>query len=177
MLTSAWRAAALALLLPVAAMAQGNPGQVAWTSYTDPTFGFSVDLPLGMFEPLQQDNGLGLTLVETGGLGQLSIYGGTADGLTLEGFEQMLSEGEQIRTITYRAGGNSWFVLSGDYAPDGPADEPLIFYTKVLLSRDRNSFSAFEISYPRADKVRYDPIVERIEDTMTRPGAASGTRY
>lgn len=173
MLTITWRAATLALLLPTMAMAQGDAGPIAWTSYTDPAYGFSVDLPLGLFEPMAQDTGLGMTLAETGGSGQLSIYGGAAEGLTLDQFAQRLSEGEQVRTITYRAGGNSWFVLSGDYAPDGPGEAPLIFYTKVLLSPDGNSFSAFEISYPKDDKQRFDPIVERIEDSMSRPGAAS----
>jgi hypothetical protein len=172
MLRIIWRAAAMALLLSAPAMAQGDAGPIAWTSYIDPGYGFSVDLPLGMFEPVTQDTGLGMTLAETGGSGQLSIYGGAAEGLTLDQFAERLSAGEQIRTITYQAGGDSWFVLSGDYAPDGPAGEPLIFYTKVLLSPDGDSFSAFEISYPKADKARYDPIVERIEDSMSRPGAA-----
>lgn len=168
MLQTSLRATAITLLLPMAAMAQ----DIAWTSYVDPEFRFSVDLPLGMFEPLDGDAGVGMTLAETGGQGQLSIYGGEAPGLTLEQFAERLSTGEQIRTITYQTGGNSWFVLSGDYAPDTPQSEPLIFYTKVMLAEDGNSFSAFEISYPKREKSRYDPIVERIEGTMSRPGAS-----
>jgi hypothetical protein len=173
MLKLTWPALTMVLLLPGAVMAQGDAGQVAWTSYIDPTYGFSVELPLGLFEPLEEvSDDPGMTLVEPGGSGQLSIYGGAAQGLTLDEFAQRLSSGEQVRTITYRAGGQSWFVLSGDYTPDSPSDEALIFYTKVLLSPDGNSFSAFELSYPKDDKARYDAIVERIEDSMTRPGAA-----
>lgn len=172
MLPTRWRFAPMVLLLPVAAMAQGPSETIAWTSYVDPELGFSVDLPLGMFEPVEHGTSPGITLTETGGNGQISIYGGEARGLTLDQFAERLAAGEQVRTITYRAGGNSWFVLSGDYAPDGASEPPLIFYTKVLLAPDGDSFSAFEISYPRSDKARYDPIVERIEDSMSRPGAA-----
>lgn len=171
---SIWPLATLALLLPSAAIAQGEGGSITWTSYIDPAFQFSVDLPLGLFEPLGQDDAPGMTLVESGGSGQLSIYGGQAQGLTLDDFAERLSAGEQVRTITYRAGGESWFVLSGDYAPHGSSTEPLIFYTKVLLSPDGTSFSAFEISYDRDDKTRYDPIVDRIEGSLSRPGAAAG---
>jgi hypothetical protein len=164
------RAVALALLLlPASALAQGDGGAINWTGYSDPDFGFSVDLPLGLFEPVEQEAGLGLTLIEMDGTGQLSIYGGAAAGLTLDQFAERLSAGEQVRTITYQTGGNSWFVLSGDYAPDDHGGPPLIFYTKVLLSPDGDSFSAFEISYPRHDKARYDAIVERIEGSITRP--------
>ena len=171
---TALRTATLALmLLPVSVNAQGDSGPINWTGFIDSQYGFSVDLPLGLFEPMEQDEGPGMTLAEIGGSGQLSIYGGAAEGLTLDQFAQTLASGEQVRTITYKAGGDSWFVLSGDYAPDRPGDAPLIFYTKVLLSQDGDSFSAFEISYPRDDKARYDPIVERLEESMSRPGAAN----
>jgi hypothetical protein len=160
---------AIAALLTVSAVVQSAAYEPVWTYYRDPVYGFSVDLPLGLFEPLEQEAAPGTTFLEVGGSGQLSIYGGRAEGLTLDQFAQRLSEGDQIRAITYRVGGDSWFVLSGNLAPDGPAEEPLIFYTKLLLSADGRRFSAFELSYPEAEKSRYDAIVERIEDTMTRP--------
>lgn len=164
--------AAALVLLPLSAMAQdGQP--IAWSSFIDEAYDFSVDLPLGLFEPMAEATSEGMTLANVSGEAQLSVYGGAAPGLTIDQFAQRLSTGEQVRTITYRAKGQSWFVLSGDYAPDRDSAEPLIFYTKVLLSPDGNSFSAFEISYPRRDKPRYDPVVERIEDSLTRPGAAS----
>lgn len=142
--------------------------QVNWERYEDPQYGFSAELPYGAFEPLGEEGSGGLTLREVGGSGQISIYGGDAGGLTLESFAERLSSGEEVRTITYQAGGNSWFVLSGYYEPEA-AGERLIFYTKVLLSADRESFSAFEISYDPAEKQRFDPLVSRIEDSFTRP--------
>ncbi|WP_108462127.1 hypothetical protein [Devosia naphthalenivorans] len=143
---------------------------VDWERYVDPQYGFSAELPYGVFEPLEDDGSGGLTLGEVGGTGQISIYGGDAGGLTLEGFAERLSAGEEVRSITYQAGGDSWFVLSGYYQPDAEG-ERLIFYTKVLLSPDRETFSAFEISYDLDEKARFDGIVSRIEDSFTRPPA------
>ena len=142
----------------------------AWERYVDPQYGFSAELPYGVFEPLEDDGSGRLTLGEVGGTGQISIYGGDAGGLTLEGFAERLSAGEEVRSITYQAGGDSWFVLSGYYQPDAEG-ERLIFYTKVLLSPDRETFSAFEISYDLDEKARFDGIVSRIEDSFTRPPA------
>lgn len=170
MLTKPLSAALLCLVLFAhPAMAQSGMAPITWTNYVDDSFGFSVDLPLGLFEPNDEAGGQGMTLAEVGGSGQLSIYGGAAQGLTLDQFAERLSAGPQVRSITYKAGGNSWFVLSGDYAPDAAESTPLIFYTKVLLSPDGNRFSAFEISYPKAEKARYDTVIERLESSMTRP--------
>lgn len=162
-------AAVVSFTLAISAAAVGQQWE-QWDRYTDPDYGFSAELPYGQFEPLPDDGSGGLTLGEIGGTGQISIYGGDAVGLTLEGFAERLSAGDQVRSITYQASGNSWFVLSGFYDPRGQ-DEGLIFYTKVLLSADRRTFSAFEISYDAQEKARYDAIVSRIEDNFTRPPA------
>ena len=160
--------AAVSLIL-VGSVPSSAPS-AAWERYVDPQYGFSAELPYGVFEPLEDDGSGGLTLGEVGGTGQISIYGGDAGGLTLEGFAERLSAGEEVRSITYQAGGDSWFVLSGYYQP-GAEGERLIFYTKVLLSPDRETFSAFEISYDLDEKARFDGIVSRIEDSFTRPPA------
>jgi hypothetical protein len=156
----------LALMLGGSVVAQGT---TEWATYVDPEFGFSAELPYGAFRPLEQDGaGGGLTLGEVDGNGQISIYGGDANGLTLDGFAERLTSGNDVRSITYRAEGNSWFVLSGFYEAE-TGGEPLIFYTKVLLSADRQTFSAFEISYDADQKELYDSVVSRIEDSFTRP--------
>lgn len=163
----AWLGAAIVLVASGGMASAQSP--IEWAVYDDTDYGFSAELPYGLFEPLEQDDGNGLTLVQTNGSGQISIYGGDAAGLTLDSFEQRLSAGEDVREITYRASGNSWFVLSGLY--EQPTGEPLIFYTKVLLSTDRQRFSAFEVSYDRSEKPQFDGIVDRIEDSFTRPGS------
>ena len=158
--------AAVAIVTPSGAFAQTV--NLGWAQYTDPAFAFTVDLPMDLFAPLDATDVPGLTLAEIGGEGQISLYGGSAEGLTLQDFAVRLAAGEQVRTITYQASGGSWFVLSGYYESPG-GEDPLIFYTKVLMSADHRTFSAFEISYPQNEKSRFDPIVNRIEDSMTRP--------
>lgn len=157
----------LAVAFVLAAWMPAGAQEAQWARYEDPQFGFSADLPYGAFEPLEEE-GQGLTLGEVGGNGQISIYGGDANGLTLDVFAERLTSGNEVRSITYRAEGNSWFVLSGFYEPE-TGGEPLIFYTKVLLSADRQTFSAFEISYDADEKAYYDELVSRIEDSFTRP--------
>jgi hypothetical protein len=81
----------------------------------------------------------------------------------------VLSRAERIRQITYSRAGASWFVVSGYYRRASSEDDDLIFYAKFMLSRDHRKVSVFEASYPVRDKKRYDPLIERMEDTLTRP--------
>jgi hypothetical protein len=148
---------------------QALSAPIDWTYYEDPIFGYGVELPLGLFTPEREEAGT-LTLLEDGGDGQINIYAGVnEDGMSIADYEDALSRGQQVEAVTYRTGGRSWFVLSGFFRPDERDEEPLIFYTKFMLSRDGERFSAFEISFPQSDKPRLAPIVERIEDSFTRP--------
>jgi len=53
------------------------------------------------------------------------------------------------------------------YASNEPS---LIFYAKYFLSTDRRSVGRdFEIGYSVAEKVRMEPIVERLEQTFHIP--------
>lgn len=156
-----------ALLLGVT-LATAQPVPVTWTAYADPVYGFSAELPLGLFSVVQAEGSPGIMLAEAGGEAKLSLYGGPAEGMNRDALEAHLSAGEQIGSITYRTGGDSWFVLSGFYEPLGPGDLT-IFYTKVMFSPDHQTFSAFEISFPADEKPRFEALVERFEDNFTRP--------
>lgn len=147
-----------------AASAQTGDG---WQPYLDRAYGFSAELPLGTFEVIEQDGTPGIALKEIGGRATVNLYGGPAQGVTRDALEARLEQGGQLTTTTYRAGGDSWFVLSGYYgAGEG---EDTIFYTKVLFSPDQETFSAFEITFPARDKPRFEDLVERFEDSFTRP--------
>jgi hypothetical protein len=157
--------AATLLFSAPAALAQSDAG---WQDYTDPNYGFFAQLPMGLFVPVDAGDRPGITLQEIGGEAQLSLYGGPADGMTRDGLEARLEAGDQINTITYRAGGESWFVLSGFY-DQSDRGEQTIYYTKVMFSPDHETFSAFEISFPAEDKPRLEALVEHFEDNFTRP--------
>ncbi|QQR40345.1 hypothetical protein [Devosia rhizoryzae] len=159
-------AALVCLALSTASLAQSGAG---WERYDDRLNGFSVELPFGLFEPSAQSDTPSQLFLETDGDGQITLYSGDAAGMTLDDFAARLSADDPNREITYRAEGGSWFVLSGFSQSQIEGVEPLIFYTKVLFSADGERFSGFEVSYPVSDKIRYDAIIERIEDSFTRP--------
>lgn len=137
-----------------------------WQLYTNAASGFTIDLPLSRFDVEQETSGR-LTLHEVNGDVQLDVFGVTnPQQLTVAQFEAMMEAADPSRRITYRAGGRSWFVLSG-YLKD--LSEPTVFYAKFMLNRAGTALSAFEISYPATRKAELDPVVERIEDSLTAP--------
>jgi hypothetical protein len=141
---------------------------VEWTPYLDPAYGFSAELPLGLFEPVADAGAPGASFETADGHGLLRLSAGPAADMDREALEARLSQGAQVGTITYRAGGESWFVLSGYYEPQA-GEELTIFYIKVMFGADREHFSAFEISFPADEKPRFEAVVERFEDNFTRP--------
>jgi hypothetical protein len=142
-----------------------------WLHYQDPVFGYSVSIPDDGFEIETDATRNGLTIYERDGRGQIDVYAvRDEDGLSLIELRAALADAERIRQITYSRSGNSWFVVSGYYNRSSEEDADLIFYAKFMISADRQSVSAFEASYPISDKRRYDPIIERMEDTLTPPG-------
>ncbi len=160
--------AAVAATLLLTLTATGAP-EIHWQTYDDPAFGYEVELPLGMFTGARREDN-GITLVETGGRGQIDVYGAAnPEGLSPREFEAELGDADRIREITYARRGRSWFVISGYYRREGEDSEDLIFYAKFMFSPDRERLSAFEASYPVSDKRRYDPIIERMEDSLTSP--------
>lgn len=137
-----------------------------WESYVSPDLGFSISVPMDRFAVTAESSGR-VSLKEIGGTAQLDIFGvRNPEALSRREFERMMEAADPDRRITYRAAGRSWFVLSG-YLEGEP--EPTIFYAKFMLNRSGTSLSAFEISYPRAQKAEFDGIVERMEDSLTAP--------
>lgn len=153
----------------LSALAPASAQQIQWQEYENTAYGYSIDLPLGPFEG--SSNGqAGVTLLETGGRGQIDVYGAVnTQKLSPTEFEETLSGAARIREISYARRGASWFVISGYYRREGDQSDDLIFYAKFMFSPDRERLSAFEASYPAADKRRYDPIIERMEDSLTSP--------
>lgn len=163
--------AVLAIGLPVLTPGALAQASLSWRTYVNARFGYSIQLPLGLFEvEAGSENGDGLRLVETGGLAQIEVLGSqNAEGATPETFAAFLSDADRVRTVTYRTGGSRWFVLSGYYEQEPSESEELIFYTKYLFNRDHTAFAAFEISYPRSQKARFSRIVTRIEKSLRAP--------
>lgn len=153
--------AALALLpLPAA----------AWEQYENPTYGYEISLPGAPFAVEERADGEGVTLIDIAGRGQIDVYGAqNAERLSPRAFEAVLREAERIREVTYAARGASWFVVSGYYHREGDDSDDLIFYAKFMFSPDRTRLAGFEASFPAADKPRWAPIIEAMEDSFRAP--------
>ena len=160
--------AALVPALPADVFAQSS---VDWELYRNPRLGYRIELPLGPFEvEAGSDNGDGLRLLEVGGPAQIEILGSeNTQGLSPAEFADFFSNADRIDSITYRANGSRWFVLSGYYAREANERDDLVFYTKYLFNRDNSAFAAFEISYPTREKRQFDRLVTRMEKSLRAP--------
>jgi hypothetical protein len=154
-------------------LAAAGAQPIEWQQYESPEYGYAIELPLGLFTG-DSNGDAAITLLENDGRGQIDVYGAVnTQNLSPRDFEAALSEAERIREITYARRGSSWFVISGYYRREGEESDDLIFYAKFMFSADRNLVSAFEASYPVADKRRFDPIIERMEDSLTAPRSSA----
>jgi len=134
-----------------------------WQLYDDPQARFHVELPSSTFRLMAREP-RHLSLSEIGGDAVIDIYtGSNAKHLSPEDFAAELSRAGEIKDITYRAAGRTWFVISGHYANGNPA---LIYYAKYIFFDDFQSVAGFEISYSVKEKLRMDPIVEHLQATF-----------
>lgn len=161
----------LASALPRAVLAAPA---VQWQPYRNERLGYSIDLPLGMFELDQSGESRdSMVLHEVGGRAQIEILGSeNTQNVKPRDYADFFGAADRIRNVTYRAHGASWFVMSGHYAREKGEAEDLIFYTKYLFSPDYSAFAAFEISYPESEKQRFDSVVTRLEASLRAPESA-----
>ncbi len=154
----------LAALPPVDAVALDE-----WSFYQDPEFGFTIEVPTGAMKQLS-DAPRGSRFRQVNGSGVLDVYGGAnAARLAPDEISAELQQNPQIAEVTYRASGDQWVVLSGYYTRSDYEGDDLIFYAKFMFNEDRSHLSAFEISYPEGERETFDPIVERLEQTLSPP--------
>lgn len=159
---------ALAVLLSLTGSVVAQ--ELDWAVFVDPEYGNRYEMPAGMFEQVESEAGkLVFEEVDEGGA-RLMVYSGDVPaGMTLGQFEERVRAAEWIEDITYRAGAGSWFVLSGHYRTTSERAQPLIFYTKFMLSSDRERYSAIEVTYQLDRKREFDPIVTRLEKGLRPP--------
>jgi hypothetical protein len=140
-----------------------------WMIYQDAEFGFTLELPLHLFQEVENTE-KGIQLREASGDGLLEVYGvENAEYLSPDEIATVLEDDPQITEVTYQASGANWIVLSGYYERESYESGELIFYAKFMFNANRSRISAFEISYPERDRDRYDSIVERLEESLSRP--------
>jgi hypothetical protein len=156
------RQVALAAVLLATPVVSASTLAEEWRTYTDPGLRYSIDLPISSFQAGASSGPSGhLTLTERQGNAVIDVYTGeNTKHLVPSDFAAQLAQAGEIKDITYRASGRTWFVISGHYASGAP---PLIYYAKYIFSDGLRSVAGFEISYSADEKARMDRIVEHLE--------------
>lgn len=160
---------ALLLLSVGAVSAQAETD--TWRTYRNERFGLSLLFPSQVFTvEKQSDAGDGTVFVSKDGEARLLV-----GALENSGAQNPKSYEEYIAgksyadyNVTYRRGGDSWFVLSGE-------GKGKTFYEKVMFSCGGKLINSFAMLYPTEQSKTFDPIVERIEDSF-RPGPQCAPR-
>ena len=156
----------LSLLCTAAAAAQGQ-ADAAWIKYSNERFGFSLLYPSNVFAVEgRSDAGDGQVFVSKDGEARLLVGAlNNPDKQTPSAYRDYIARRSYADyTITYRRGGETWFVLSGE-------GNGKTFYEKVMFNCGGHLINSFAMIYPSEQRQRFDPIVERIEDSF-RPATA-----
>jgi len=135
----------------------------SWKLYVNARYGTVAEYPADRFRAGRPpDNGDGQSFTAKDGA-KLAIFAGlNVDNDTPAAYEQFLrSGGSDYQNVTYRAAGENWLVLSG-YRGD------TIFYEKYIFTKgqDIDVIHGLVVSYPRAAKAVYDPIVARMAQSL-----------
>jgi hypothetical protein len=150
--------ALLALSSPLAAFAED------WTSYTNPRFGFSVDVPAGL-EATHSDNGDGATFSDPSGVLSLSVYGANivegsfTDQLALS--RDALAEREAEFGIEQDGGDR--FVITGD-----AGGRRYYHYAQALC--DGQQSANIWIDYAASEQARVDGWTETMVGSLKALG-------
>ncbi len=135
-----------------------------WSSYSNPRFGVSVDIPHGFVNDVPEpENGDGLTFHSADGKAELLVWG---NNLVDADFNQdvaarLKSDTEDGWNVSYvaRVNGSGWQVYSG-------TREGRLLYTRSIASCKETQALHFRIEYPEAQKTTYDPVVARLSKSL-----------
>jgi hypothetical protein len=157
--------ASLVCLGPAAAQDQPEP----WRDYMNDRYGFRLVVPSRVLNvEKQSESGDGLLFASKDGEVRLLVGALTnADSHTPRSYQDYIAQQSYADySITYRQGGETWFVLSGE-------GKGKTFYEKVMFSCGDRLISSFAMIYPTERRKEFDPIVERVEDSF-RPATKCG---
>jgi hypothetical protein len=139
-----------------------------WTTYVNPRFGASVDIPPGFVNDVPaSENGDGLVFHSADKQAELLVWGGNlTDGdFKLDSEIRLNRELDYDWQVSYKESGNDWSVYSG-------SQSGRIMYARAMSSCRGTQAVHFRIEYPEAQKKDYDAIVERLSKSL-KAGTAS----
>jgi hypothetical protein len=158
------RFALFTVVLSLASLGSAGAVPEQWTSQSNPEFGFSFSYPKTMFSQVPGERPSFHYFASTDTASKFLVGAwDNRNGTTPEEFKRWLvANAGGYDEVTYRPGGRSWFVLSGYRGEQ-------IYYEKVMFSCGGRVANVYAMSYPTAQRARYDSVVERMEDYF-RPG-------
>jgi hypothetical protein len=130
-----------------------------WGHYVNERFGVEADVPPGFAAGAPPANGDGLSFSTP--TAKLAIYGS----LIVEGdFESNARQQVQWDkndgwSVTYEAMTPSWAVWSGTKGSR-------VLYVRAIRMCDGTAFGAFELEYSEVDMQAFDPVVERLGQSL-----------
>ena len=145
--------------------------QDSWPQYRNERYGFSLLFPSNVFAvEKQSEAGDGQVFVSKDGEARLLVGAlKNADALIPSAYQDYIArESYAAYSISYRRGGDTWFVLSGEGSGK-------TFYEKVMFSCSGRLINSFAMLYPTEQRKAYDPIVEKIENSF-RPATQCGAQ-
>lgn len=163
-----WRLPLIFAILAAMLAASEAPAG-SWLTYSNDRYGTTIDYP-ALFKPQpppDADDGRTFKSADGARFTVSASYGGIDSSLAdYQSFiEQNIASGS---TITYRARGGNWFVISGTRGAD-------IFYERHALTHHGEMTEDFVITYPAVLRKIYDPIAARMAKSF-RPGSGFQTQ-
>jgi hypothetical protein len=149
-------AALATFVLEPAAADQLVPRGDGWQTYVNDRFGMQFDIP-GDFQPAAPPENRDGRSFEKGNASIYIFASHNVDGDTPAAFKRKLIGTKEYEDVTYSPAGDSWLVVSGFRGER-------IFYEKYFFRG--GVISAFGMDFPKEDKPRYAPVIERIEDSF-----------
>jgi hypothetical protein len=139
-----------------------------WTTYANPRFGASVDIPPGFVNDVPaSENGDGLVFHSADKQAELLVWGGNlTDGdFKLDSEIRLNRELDHDWQVSYKESGDEWSVYSG-------SQSGRIVYARSISSCKGTQAVHFRIEYPEWQKKEYDAVVERLSKSL-KAGPAS----
>jgi len=132
--------------------------QEQWDTYSNPRFGATAEYPADLFtvqEP-PPENGDGQTFHTADGRAELTIYG--TNNLHREEPQAYVQHNVSLRDVTYKKIGADFYAVSGTRGAT-------IYYEHCNFP-NMDVLSCFYVSYPAAEKAKWDAIVTRIGQSL-----------
>ncbi len=129
-------------------------------SYENERFGFRLRYPAAMFKPDRPpEGGDGQTFITEDGQAKIVTYAAlNVEKLTPQTYRKtLLAEYGGYDLLDYQPQSKTWFVLSGFRGEK-------IFYEKIMFSCGNRVINVLAISFPKAEKLQYERVVEQLEN-------------